>query len=178
MGQTDTTAVKPLAKAMMDRNHEPPPAPPETGRAPLGPAPKGPPLFKQYKPEQGKWTRIGTFVGSGALIAWGALFLRGRLTGYEDVTAWWGLLITPGIPIAVAVVIGALAWWVSFGSRKAGDFMISTEGEIKKVSWSTRREVIGSTKVVILFTVLFAVFLFFVDLMFQSLFSWIGVLKS
>ncbi len=55
--------------------------------------------------------------------------------------------------------------------------MIATEGEMKKVSWSTRRELLGSTKVVIALTVLMAVLLFVVDLMFQSLFSSIGVLK-
>jgi len=55
--------------------------------------------------------------------------------------------------------------------------MIATEGEMKKVSWSTRRELIGSTKVVIMFTIFLAVLLFFVDLGFQELFSRIGVLK-
>ncbi len=55
--------------------------------------------------------------------------------------------------------------------------MIATEGEMKKVSWSSKREIIGSTKVVILFTLLMAVFLFVVDLVFQSVFSGIGILK-
>jgi preprotein translocase subunit SecE len=63
-------------------------------------------------------------------------------------------------------------------NRKSSDFMIATEGEMKKVSWSSRREVIGSTKVVILFTIALACFLFVVDLAFQTLFSAIGVLKT
>jgi preprotein translocase subunit SecE len=56
--------------------------------------------------------------------------------------------------------------------------MIATEGEMKKVSWSTKNEIIGSTKVVIMFTVLLALVLFVVDLAFQTMFSSIGVLKT
>ncbi|MBU0718456.1 MAG: preprotein translocase subunit SecE [Planctomycetes bacterium] len=56
--------------------------------------------------------------------------------------------------------------------------MVATEGEMKKVSWSSKAEVIGSTKVVIMFTVLLAALLFVVDLVFQRFFTYIGVLKT
>ena len=134
--------------------------------------------FQHYKPEQGKWTRGGTFVGIGLLVGWGAFFLNNRLSVFQGGDEAWRLIITPGIPIFLAVVLGALGWWVSYSSRKSSDFMIATEGEMKKVNWSTRREIIGSTKVVIFFTILMALFLFIVDLAFQQLFSVIGVLKS
>jgi len=131
---------------------------------------------KQYKPELGRATRIGTFMGVGAMIAWGTVFLNSRLSVYQGDEAW-RLLITPGIPILLAVALGAAAWWLTFVNRPSSDFMIATEGEMKKVSWSTRREIIGSTKVVILFTVLLALYLFVVDVAFQFLFTSIGVLK-
>ncbi len=134
--------------------------------------------FKQYKPEQGKWTRLGTFLGLLLLIAWGSYFLYDRLQVYADGPEAWRLLVSTGIPAAVLVLLGAVAWWLSYSSRKSSDFMIATEGEMKKVSWSTRREIIGSTKVVILFTVLLATTLFVVDLGLTSLFRWIGVLKG
>ena len=132
--------------------------------------------FRQHKPEQGKWTRRGTFVGVGALIAWGAYFLFDHLRIYEGDEAW-RLLITPGIPILAMVVLGAAGYWVSFAYRKSSDFMIATEGEMKKVSWSSKREVIGSTKVVITITIFLAMLLFCVDLVFQALFRAIGVLR-
>jgi len=175
MGQSDITTVAPQRKK--DKGRGDSPAGPGDG-GPRKPRSGGPGPFAQYKPEQGKWTRWGTFIGACAVVVWGALFIRSRLTGYEDITAGWGLLVTPGIPIAFAVVMGAVCWWLSFGHRAAGDFFIATEGEMKKVSWSTRREIIGSTKVVILFTVLLAVFLFMVDLVFVGFFRWIGVLKT
>ncbi len=142
------------------------------------PARRGPEssIFKPYKPEQGKWTRLGTFLGLGAVVAWGAKFVYDRLQVYQG-DEWWKLLITTGIPIVFMVVLGALSWWVAYGNRSSSDFMIATEGEMKKVSWSTRREIIGSTKVVIMFTALMAITLFVVDLLFQVLFRSIGVLK-
>jgi preprotein translocase SecE subunit len=73
--------------------------------------------------------------------------------------------------------LGTIAGRVAFVGRKSSDFMIATEGEMKKVSWSRKREVIGSTKVVIMFTLLLALLLFFVDLVFQYIFSEVGVLK-
>jgi len=145
------------------------------GASPRSPAPGGG-LFAQYKAEQGRATRAGTCVGGGALVAWGAYFLYDQLGVYEGDEGW-RLLVTTGIPILFAVVFGGIVWWLSFVHRKSSDFMIATEGEMKKVSWSSKREVIGSTKVVILFTVLMAAFLFVVDVTFQSLFSAIGALK-
>ena len=120
---------------------------------------------------------MSTMVAAGALIAWGAYFIWDRLQVYEG-DQWWTLLITTGIPIAFAVVFGAIAWRFSFAHSRTGDFMIATEGEMKKVNWSSRKEIIGSTKVVIFFTIAMAVFLFGVDLGFQKLFQFIGILKG
>ena len=105
-------------------------------------------LFGQYKPEQGMWTRRGTFIGAGLLIAWGAKFVYDQLSVYQGDEAW-RVLITTGIPILFLVVLGTAAWRLSFSGRKSGDFMIATEGEMKKVNWSTKKEVVGSTIVVI-----------------------------
>ena len=136
-----------------------------------------PGFLTHYKPDQGKVTRRSTFIGCGLLITWGAWFLFDQLRIYEG-DELWRMVVTQGIPILFAVVLGTLAWRVSFVSRKSSDFMIATEGEMKKVSWSSKREVIGSTKVVIVFTLLLAVLLFTVDTIFQALFVWIGVLKK
>lgn len=134
------------------------------------------PFFQQYKPEQGRWTRMGTVIGGSAISAWGALYLYEQLQVYEGDEGW-RLLITIGLPLVFATALFALSWWFAFVSPTTSDFMIATEGEMKKVSWSTKREIIGSTKVVILFTAFLAVFLFAVDIICQAFFSWIGVLK-
>ena len=147
--------------------------PPHAGRPPG----VGNGVFEQYKPELGRYTRVCTFVAGAGLVAWGAVFLNSQLLVFEGDEAW-RLMVTHGIPIAVAVVLGTAVWWLAFSHRRSSDFMIATEGEMKKVSWSSKRELIGSTKVVILFTVLMSLFLFTVDVLFQALFSWMGVLKT
>jgi len=162
-------------------NDEAPEAPREgSGRREGGPGDRRPAakpgVFTQYKPEQGKYTRRSTIVGAGLLIAWGAWFIHEQLRPYEG-DELWQFGVTLGIPMLFAVVLGVLTWRVVFANRKSSDFMIATEGEMKKVSWSSKGEVIGSTKVVIVFTVLMALLLFFVDVAFQNLFQWIGVLK-
>jgi preprotein translocase subunit SecE len=147
-------------------------------RAPARPAPRpGQGFFRYYKREQGKWTRLGTFIGLSAIVAWGAFFVYDRLRIYEGDEAW-RIWITTGIPLAVLGLFVAFSWWISYSGRASSDFMIATEGEMKKVSWSTKREIIGSTKVVIMFTVLLAMILFVVDFLFQMLFASIGVLKT
>ena len=134
-------------------------------------------MFTPYKPEQGRWTRNGTLVGAGLLVAWGALAIYDQLQMFQgdDFTS---LFITRGIPMAFGAVCFYLAWRLTYAKRTTSDFMIATEGEMKKVNWSTRREVIGSTKVVIMFTAFLATFLFLADLGFQQLFKAIGALKS
>lgn len=134
-------------------------------------------FFEQYKKDQGKWTRLGTFVGLAALGAWGALSLYNALQVYEG-DEFWRVIVTTGIPLAFFVVVLGGSWWVSYTNRKSSDFMIATEGEMKKVSWSSRSEIIGSTKVVIFFTIVMAGILFLVDLLFSQVFSLLGVLKS
>lgn len=133
-------------------------------------------FFRQYKPQQGRTVRVASLVAVTALGAWGAMFLQQQLRGWEGDN-WWNMLITMGIPIAFAAAVFAVCYWVVFANRGASDFLIATEGEMKKVNWSSRREIVGSTKVVILFTVLLAALLFVIDLVFQSLFTYMGVLK-
>jgi len=171
MGESGTTIVEPKKKGGGSVEA------PQTGGAPREAGPGRAGFFTQYKAEQGKVTRTSTFIGFGLLIAWGAKFVSDRLTGFEGDEGW-RLLVTPGVPILFAVVLGGLAWHFSFVWRKASDFMIATEGEMKKVNWSSKAEVIGSTKVVILFTALLAILLFAFDLVFQFVFSAIGVLKE
>ncbi len=133
-------------------------------------------FFEVYKRNQGTYTRTGTAVGAGVITLAGGDFLYRQLAFESD--APWTLWAQISIPLAVLVIMGLLVWWVVGVYRKSCDFMIATEGEMKKVSWSDRKELIGSTKVVILFTVLLAMILFMVDVIFMTFFNSIGVLRG
>ena len=58
------------------------------------------------------------------------------------------------------------------------DFLIATEAELNKVSWTSQRRLIQDTIVVLVTVVMMAVFLFGMDYTWKILLSWkpIGVL--
>ena len=46
---------------------------------------------------------------------------------------------------------------------KSAEFLIETQGEMKRVSWPTRREWVGSTLVVLVLVAFLSFFLYFTD---------------
>ncbi len=120
-----------------------------------------------YRKTQGRWTRLGTVVGIGVLIVIGAWYTWSELPS--------GLRLFR----AIIPLIIMLAWFYVLlrvvNSKRPADFMIATEGEMKKVSWSSKKEIIGSTKVVIVTLLIMGRVLFFVDLFFMRLMKFLGV---
>jgi preprotein translocase subunit SecE len=127
--------------------------------------------FSIYKPGQGKWVRWGTVAGAVLIAGLGA----GWLGYYEPHLATSGLLWQL---VAVAIWL-LLCAWVTFwfvNSPRWAEFLIMTESEMRKVSWPSRREVINSTKVVILLTFGLGGLLWIVDVGFLGLFKWVGIM--
>ncbi len=131
-----------------------------------------------YKPGQGYYIRMGTVIGAGVLVLWGALFMLDELSGLLNPNAGYYHPVRYGAAVTFIVALGAVMYWVVGLNRKVNDFFIATEGEMKKVNWSTRQEVVRSTKVVIVTVVLMGVFLFIADVLFMEFFSFIKVLKT
>ena len=129
-------------------------------------------FFKIYKKGQGKYTRWVTFLSVMLLAAIGAYLMSKFFEGYA-VTA--STYVRYGVPVVVIAGLALLTFWLVNRPRSA-DFLIATEGEMKKVSWSSKKEIVGSTKVVIVTTLLMAVLLFAVDVLFAKVFNWIGVI--
>ncbi|MBN1846041.1 MAG: preprotein translocase subunit SecE [Sedimentisphaerales bacterium] len=132
-----------------------------------------------YKKGQGYYTRLGTAIGAGVLAVLGCYSLYQKLdaiTPGDTITPNVKVWLRAGIPAAVFAVLGWLVFKI-VNSPRSADFMIATEGEMKKVSWSSKKEVINSTKVVIVTVIILSVLLAVVDFGFAKLFQWIGVLK-
>ncbi len=88
-------------------------------------------------------------------------------------------LYLQGIGAAVVLVLGVLlAFWLAGVRPGAVEFLIATDLEMKKVNWSSRKEIIGSTWVVIGATFLIAAALFVFDLGLQWFFRAIRVLEG
>jgi preprotein translocase SecE subunit len=174
-------AAGPSAEDRDETPSRPPPSPPAvtTGGASGGRG--GPGFFTIHKKGQGYWTRMGTAAGA---------LLLGALTAY-NLYAYLPLLLhmesTPaGVArerqIAAGVAAGFFAAFAFFAWRMMNkpsnvDFLIATDSEMKKVNWTSRKDLIGSTKVVIVFMFLIALILFLVDVVFSYFFYLIGVLK-
>jgi preprotein translocase subunit SecE len=137
-------------------------------------------VFDIYKKGQGYLTRMMTMIGGGVIILLGAYWL------YEHpllaMTASfpmgnYGLVFRAAGATLFIVLGGYLTFWLTYLRPTTGDFLIATEGEMKKVSWSSRKEIIGSTQVVVFTLVFMGTLLFVVDGLFMLLFAWMKVLK-
>ena len=125
-----------------------------------------------YKPGQGYYTRMLTAVGAGTIIVLGVAWLWPRLESFSSAIYY---------QVAAAIILiggsGALLWFL-LNKPRIADFMIATEAEMKKVNWPTRREIIGSTWIVIAGTLMLAGLLAVIDFLFGYLFVEIGILGT
>lgn len=145
-------------------------------KAPAANRPAGGP-FRVLKPGQGIHVRWGTAVGAGALAIAGTEWIWSEIQLISfgpNIDVYFHSLVP------VALLLAALygIYYVVGRMTTVVDFLIATEGEMKKVNWSTRREVWGATKVVIVTVLALGFLLAIVDAFFMLVFGGIGVLKN
>jgi preprotein translocase SecE subunit len=133
--------------------------------------------FTIYKKGQGYWTRIGTVVGAGILGAMLAYTLYDRIQVFFTNDPRFGKRLAIGVAAGFIALYSLLVWHL-VNKPSNVDFLVSTDSEMKKVNWTSRKELIGSTKVVIFFMFLIAVILFALDRIIGALMYLIGVLKN
>jgi len=121
--------------------------------------------FDIYKRGQGKYTRLGSVFGFGIIVVLGCLLLYRKLDGAD-----LGLWVATMVPVGIFVGFALLIFWLS-NKPLVADFLIAAEGEVKKVSWSSRKEIAVSTFVVIVLVVIMAMLLGVTDLSFKLFFS-------
>ena len=129
-----------------------------------------------YKPDQGYWTRMSTAIAAGVLVASAAAWAWGQLSVVK--TSFAIEYLQGGVAIFILAVGLAVVYWLCYSKPASCEFLIATEGEMKKVNWSSRREIIGSTWVVITVAFVIAAMIFLVDWGFSTFFRAIDVLKS
>ncbi len=145
-----------------------------------------------YKRSQGQRVRRGTILGILILAATGIWTLINRDTLHAASEGWTVLLpfsdgrtvtLLPHLQFTLPILLAAFAMWVAYrivNFPPFADFLIATEAELNKVSWTTRRRLIQDTIVVLATMVLMTVFLFTVDVLWVKLMSssWIRVLQT
>ncbi len=125
------------------------------------------------KPGQGYWTRMLSAIGFGTLVLAGVAWLWAK-----QFPAWFPqdtIIWQSGMAASVVLVFGTLLWYL-LNKPNIVDFMIATEAEMKKVNWPSKKEIYGSTVVVIGGTLFIAAILTVIDFAFGWLFTQIGII--
>jgi preprotein translocase subunit SecE len=128
-------------------------------------------LFRveRYKPLQGRRARLATTVALAAVVGLGLVQLYFTLDEATQLTR-----------IAIPLGIGAVLGWLVYRVVEFPpfvEFLIATEAEMNKVSWTSRDELKRATVVVLVTVALMAVFLFGVDFLWQFLLKLVRVLR-
>jgi preprotein translocase SecE subunit len=181
----ESTKTKPDAKDAMSEDED---GRDEEVRRPTQTAVRSdaPGYFHIYKKGQGYWTRMGTVAGAALIGLLSGNFLYTqceRLLVGPKITPFLDAhhLSDPRAPFLVVAIFALLYAWIAFhfmNKPASVDFLIATDSEMKKVNWTTQKELLGSTKIVIWFVFVMATLLFTYDLFFQFLFWLVGVLST
>jgi preprotein translocase subunit SecE len=128
--------------------------------------------FSIYKSGQGRNTRLWSAVAAALLAVLGCYQLYKEL----EMTTWanskTGMWIATMVPVVLFITLAFVIFWV-MNKINVVDFLISAEGEMKKVSWSSRQEIQASTTVVILVVTIMAMLLGASDYVFTIFVKWI-----
>ena len=128
-----------------------------------------------YKFEQGYWTRTLSAIAGGGLVLSAAVWVYQQLsaTNFSEQTRQYLQFISSGLIVIVGALLVMRLVYYKPGSA---EFLIATDGEMRKVNWSSKREVMGSTTVVILVSLSIALILSVVDVLFSQFFQMIHIL--
>jgi len=130
-------------------------------------------VFDIYKRGQGKYTRLCSGFALALVAGLGCLRLFSKLEAASwgmsnKATLWIATMVPAGLFVVMALVI----FWLA-NKPSIADFMIAAEGEMKKVSWSSRQEIAVSTFIVIVVVVIMGVLLGATDIGFRTFFTWL-----
>ena len=124
-------------------------------------------VFDIYKRGQGKYTRLCSAFAIAIIAGLGCLQLYKKLQA-GDLGLWTETMV----PAGLFVILALLIFWL-VNKPSLADFLIAAEGEMKKVSWSSRQEIAVSTFIVIIVVISMAVLLGTTDIGFRTLFTWL-----
>jgi preprotein translocase SecE subunit len=147
---------------------------------------------ESYKKGQGVRVRRGTMLGLLILAGCGVFTLLSHDTlrrGGDDwivtlpFTGGRLLRLLPDLQFTVPIIIAAVSLWLAYrvvNFPMFADFLIATEAELNKVSWTTRKRLVQDTIVVLVTVFLLTGFMFGVDIVWVKVLSspWIQVLQA
>jgi preprotein translocase SecE subunit len=93
------------------------------------------------------------------------------------------LVLLPDVRYTLPLLLALASLWLAYrvvNYPVFADFLIATEAEMNKVSWTTRKRLVQDTIVVLVTVILMTLFLFVVDIIWFQVLSWppIGVIQK
>jgi preprotein translocase SecE subunit len=142
-----------------------------------------------YKRNQGvrvrRFTILGILIvlGSGIYTMWRNKVISSENWIVSMPFSGASLMLLPDIHATIPLILIALTIWFAWRIVNLpvfADFLIATEAEINKVSWTPRPKLIRDTIVVLITVLIITLFLFVVDMFWGILLSrsWVGILPS
>jgi preprotein translocase SecE subunit len=142
-----------------------------------------------YKKSQGQRVRRGTILGVIAIAVSGIYTMLAHRTLETGPQNWqvpipfasghyW--IILPDVRFTVPILLLVASIWLGYRVVNLpvfADFLIATEAELNKVSWSPWKKLKQDTVVVLVTVLLLTVFLFFVDQGWAWLLTRVGVVQ-
>jgi len=101
-------------------------------------------------------------------------------TGTTDYVHYTTITLLPHLKYIAPLLLAALGLWFAWrvvNVPSFSDFLIATEAELNKVSWTTKKRLFQDTVVVLVTVILMTIFLFFADVAWSALLKGIGVLR-
>ena len=130
-------------------------------------------IFDIYKRSQGKYTRLCSVLGAAIIVGLGCLRLYQQLEAADwNLSPRARLWVTTMVPAGLFVALSILIFYL-VNKPAVADFLIAAEGEMKKVSWSSRKEIAVSTFIVIVVVIIMAILLGTTDVGFYHFFDWL-----
>ncbi|MBV9122187.1 MAG: preprotein translocase subunit SecE [Planctomycetes bacterium] len=136
----------------------------EAEAAKLTAAGKAAPTFLGVEP--GLWVDRFTLAKINRELSPGVAAAGEPPMGATGLTVYRSLVLLPDLKITLILLLAFASLWISYrvvSFPVFADFLIATEAEMNKVSWTPRRRLINDTVVVLVTVLLLTVFLFGVD---------------
>jgi preprotein translocase subunit SecE len=123
-----------------------------------------------YKPMQGWYARVYTAAGLGLIACAGVWRI------HEATLELQWLILRLSMPTIFALIFAWLVFRI-IEFPPFAEFLIATEAEMNKVSWTSKDDLFRATTVVLSTVLVMAVFLYLVDTLWTFVLRMIGVLQ-
>jgi len=143
-----------------------------------------------YKRSQGQRVRRWTIIGILALAGCGVFLMMNRGVGSVGLKEWSVLVPFAGgrsivllkdLQFTLPLLVTVASLWLAYRVVNVpvfADFLIATEAEMNKVSWTSRHRLVQDTVVVLVTVVLLTTFLFVVDVVWNQVLTRVGVVAE